>query len=199
MKSNAISKLSKQPQLLASRTALLVIDLQNDFCTANSRYAKLGYPVYDNARLAINIQNIVNKLRGLKVGIFYLISHYDHYKIKGVKCSYCLAGSYGARPYLNPDTKDVILIKKTHDGFYHTKLNYYLKKNSIKNLIIIGISTSVCVDTTARSAVCRGYNTIILEDGVTSRDLKLHRFALENFAKNFGYVTSSDIIIKHII
>ena len=61
----------------------------------------------------------------------------------------------------------------------------------MKNLIISGISTSVCIDTTARSAVCRGYNVIILKDAVASRNRMLHRFALENFAENFGYVTNS--------
>jgi len=180
------------------KTAFLIIDLQNDFCQKNSNYCRLGYPVKQNCRIAQKIEKIIKKFQNKKILIFFVISNYNNYKIKGIKCGYCLKNTQGIKPYFGKAIAGKIILKKTHDGFYKTELDYYLKKNGIKNLIISGISTSVCVDTTARAAVCRGYNVVILKDAVVSRNQTLHRFALKNFSENFGYVMNSKDTINLI-
>lgn len=184
--------------LKAKETALLIVDIQNDYCTEGSHYHKLGYPIRKNCRIAQKIKKVINALHDKKIKIYYLISNYDDYKIKGVSCGYCQKNTLGAEPYIIREKADRIIIKNTHDGFYKTKLDYYLKKDCIKNLIISGISSSVCVDTTARAAVCRGFDVVILEDAVISRNHMFHKFALKNFADNFGYVMYSKKIFNLI-
>ncbi len=181
----------------SNRTALLVIDIQNDFCLQNSSYNKLGYPVKQNIKLANKVDKLINRFKDKKVKIYYILSNYDNYIINNKKCGFCFKNSDGAESFLSKTRADRIIKKTTHDGFYKTKLDYFLKKDNIKTILLTGISTSVCVDSTARSAVYRGFNTIIIRDGVTSRDKNLHNFSLNNFKVNFGDVqTSKNILMK---
>lgn len=177
----------------AANTALIIIDMQNDFCVKNSRYQ---YPIKQNIELAKKIEKKLNSFRRKGIAIAHILANYDSYKIKGKPCSFCKQKEQGSASYLKINKKDKIIIKTTHDGFYNTDLGSFLKNNNIKNILIAGISTSVCVDSTARSGAVRGYKVIILEDMVASRSEKLHKFSLENFAANFGFVERSDSILN---
>ena len=167
------------------KTALLVIDVQNDFCKENSKYHKMGYPIILNSRLAVKIKGFIEKT---DVKVFFIISNYDDFTIKGENCVFCHRGTEGAKSYIDEKLADEIIIKNTHDGFYNTQLEDILMKYSIKKILIAGISTAVCIDSTARSAVCRGYNTTIIKDLVVYRDNKIHEIFLDNFNKNIGFV-----------
>ena len=179
-------------------TALIIIDIQNDFCTPDLAYNKLGYPVEKNIALAKKIKGTLPLFKNKKIPIYYVISNYDDFIIKGEKCKFCLSITKGPESYLPKELADRIIIKKTHDGFYNTKLDSFLKQDKIKNVLIAGISTSVCVDSTARSAVGRGYATTILRDLVTSRNKSFHKIALDNFKNNFGEVDNYHNLLKKI-
>ncbi len=180
----------------ASNTALIVIDMQNDFCAEDSKYHLMGYPVEQNIELAGRIEKKLNSFRRKGIIIAHILANYDNYRIKGKPCSFCLPKEQGSASYLKINKKDKVIIKTTPDGFYNTNLESFLKNNKIKNILIAGISTSVCVDSTARSGAIRGYRVIILEDMVASKNKKLHKFSLENFADNFGFVEKSDSILN---
>lgn len=182
----------------SKNTALIIIDIQKDFCTKWSAYNKLGYPIKHNIILAKKINKLIERFKNKGIQIYYLISNYDDFIIKGNKCEFCLSKNIGSESYLPEEKANRIIVKKTLDGFYNTKLNFFLKKDKVKNILIAGISTPVCVDSTARSAVCRGYNVAILSDLVSSRNKKFHRFALDNFRENFGKVDNSNDILKKI-
>jgi len=181
---------------MVENTALLIIDLQKDFCYPNSAYSKLGYPTDQNLKLANKILKQVDRIQSLGIKIIYILSDYEAYEIQGKRCLFCHSNSEGSKSFLPMNKADKIVTKKSHDGFYKTELENYLKENNILNILVAGISTSVCVDSTARSAVCRGYSVTILEDLVASRDNKLHKSALKNFKLNFGFVNYSRNILK---
>ncbi|MCK5044411.1 cysteine hydrolase [Candidatus Parcubacteria bacterium] len=180
----------------ASNTALIIIDMQNDFCVENSKYHLMGYPIGQNIELAGKIEKKLNSFRKKGIIIVHILANYDNYRIKGKPCSFCLQKEQGSASYLKIDKKDKVIVKTTHDGFYNTNLESFLESNNIKNILIAGISTSVCVDSTARSGAIRGYRVTILEDMVASRSKKLHKYSLENFVDNFGFVKKSDSILN---
>ncbi|HRY60069.1 MAG TPA: cysteine hydrolase [Patescibacteria group bacterium] len=182
----------------SKNTALIVIDIQKDFCTKGSAYNKLGYPIEHNFALAKKINKAIKQFRDKNIPIYFILSNYDDFVIKGDKCVFCLSGSKGTEPCLPEEKADRIIIKKTHDGFYNTKLDFFLKKDKVKNILIAGISTSVCVDSTARSGVARGYNVVVLSNLVASRNKDFHKFALDNFKNNFGEVDNSKNLLKKI-
>ena len=166
---------------------LLVIDLQNDFCQTNSVYHKLGYPVKQNQVIARKIDQFINAIQS-EFNIFFILSHYDSFFIKGKRINFCQQGTFGAQSYLNQELADEIIIKTSHDGFQQTNLDQLLQLYQTKKVYLTGISLPVCVESTARSAVNRGYNTTIISDLVTYRDESLKKVYLQNFSDNIGFV-----------
>lgn len=177
-------------------TALIVVDVQNDLADENGNFCKEGNDVSYIQKMVSNLQNVVEKAREKGFHIIFIKSHYPRrYWIS--ETPLCQEGTWGAEFYkLTPKESDIILIKHTNDGFFDTKLDSILKEKGIKNLLFAGITTNVCVDTTARGGVARGYKVTILEDCVASEDQELHRTCLKNFKTNFGDVKRSNEVIR---
>jgi nicotinamidase-related amidase len=82
-------------------------------------------------------------------------------------------------PELYPIEGEPILDKPGKGAFYETDLHLILEANSIRSLILCGVTTEVCVNTTAREANDRGYEVLVVEDAVASYFPEFHRVALE--------------------
>lgn len=82
-------------------------------------------------------------------------------------------------PELYPIEGEPILDKPGKGTFYETDLHLILEANGIRSLILCGVTTEVCVNTTAREANDRGYEVLVVEDAVASYFPEFHRVALE--------------------
>jgi len=82
-------------------------------------------------------------------------------------------------PELYPIEGEPILDKPGKGAFYETDLHLILEANGIRSLILCGVTTEVCVNTTAREANDRGYEVLVVEDAVASYFPEFHRVALE--------------------
>jgi len=178
-------------------TALIIIDVQNDFCSRKGVFYKSGHNVLLIQKMIPKLIKFINRIREFNLPIIFIKSFYRRSR-KYPQLHYCKRGSWGAKFYKIKPKGEKIIIKHTNDGFFNTKLNSFLKKNKIKNLLITGITTSVCVDTTARGGVVRGYSVAMVEDCIAAEDLELHRVTLRNFKTHFGNVFNSDVIIKKL-
>jgi ureidoacrylate peracid hydrolase len=67
-------------------------------------------------------------------------------------------------PELKPDAEASVVYKNRYSGFYNTELDATLKRHFIKNLIVTGCTTSVCVESTVRDAMFRDYRCVVLRD-----------------------------------
>jgi ureidoacrylate peracid hydrolase len=65
---------------------------------------------------------------------------------------------------LKPEPGDIVMYKTRYSGFYWTDLDAVLKRRGIKSLVVTGVSTSVCVDSTLRDAMFRDYRCVLLAD-----------------------------------
>lgn len=94
------------------------------------------------------------------------------------------------------DTSRAFLITKSqYDAFYSTELENILKTNNVDTLIICGLLTHLCCETTARSAFIRGFNVIFPADGTASYNIKFHSGTLYNLSHGFAAITKiSDLI-----
>jgi len=84
----------------------------------------------------------------------------------------------------NPKAK--LILKNQYDAFYNTELDSILKKNGVKQLIITGVMTHLCCETTARSAFIRGYETFFSIDGTATYNREFHLGSLINLAHGFA-------------
>ncbi len=90
-----------------------------------------------------------------------------------------------------------LVVNKTSSGtFNSTMLDQTLRNMGIQSLIIGGVTTDVCVETTARDAADRGFQVIIVEDACTAFSDTLHQSALQAFSLAFGRVRTTDAVLR---
>ena len=91
-------------------------------------------------------------------------------------------------------TQAELIIKSQYDAFYNTNLNELLQKNNIEQVIITGVMTHLCCETTARSAFVNGYNVFFPIDGTATYNEEFHIATLTNLAHGFANIT----LTKHL-
>ncbi len=99
---------------------------------------------------------------------------------------------------LEPDPGDILVRKTTIGAFASTGIDSLLRGMGVEHLAVTGISTNMCVETTAREAADRGYRVTLVEDacGTTHRDL--HDSTMRNFARLFGRVRSTEEVLGEV-
>jgi isochorismate hydrolase len=94
-------------------------------------------------------------------------------------------------------SKDAIIIRKTrYSAFFNTNLDKILKKNKIKQVVICGILTHLCCETTARDAFMRDYEVYFTIDGTATYTEKFHQATLLNLSHGFAILIRMDEIIE---
>jgi len=106
---------------------------------------------------------------------------------------------FDVRTELAPLAGESVIRKTTNGAFNGSVLNDLLQRNGISTLVITGVVTSACIETTARDAADRGYACALVDDAMADYDPDMHRATLKAFALNFGrVVASADELIRAI-
>ena len=144
------------------KKALLIIDVQNDYFPGGSM------ELVGSEEAAKNTSDILEKCRKRRIPVIYM----QH--IADKNASFFLPKTKGVEIHslVKPKRKDKIFQKKFPNSFRDTKLHKYLKQKKIKELIICGMMTHMCVDTTVRAAYDLGYNCTLIGDACATRDLE---------------------------
>jgi len=94
------------------------------------------------------------------------------------------------------DTSQGILIEKTqYDAFYNTHLEEYLRERDVEQVLISGVMTHLCCETTARSAFMRGFDVFFLIDGTATYNEDFHRATLQNLSHGFANLILSEDVV----
>ncbi len=97
---------------------------------------------------------------------------------------------------LAPVAGEVVLDKNTSSAFNSTGLEWLLRNMAVETLVLAGIATDMCVETTARDAADRGFNVIVVEDATATFFEHHHRAALSGFARVFGQVWDTEHVLS---
>ena len=89
-----------------------------------------------------------------------------------------------------------VIVKSQYDAFYDTELESILRSAFCDTVVICGVMTHLCCDTTARSAFIKGFKVVIPVDGTASYNRKFHLYSLYNLSHGFAVVTKIDDLIK---
>lgn len=172
-------------------TALLVIEMQNVF--------RNDLNMITDKQLD-NIKTIIAASEKAGVNIIY-VRHNDSHEISksmvdwwnGDKIEY---GSEGWKMLDGFDTTDKISIDKNqYSAFFQTELHDVLQANKIEDVIIVGVMTNCCCETTAREAFMYGYRVFFINDATSTVNEELHLAALKNLS--FGFACIQDT--KHLV
>ncbi len=174
------------------RSALLVIDMQRYFAgMARSIIKPLG--------------SLIACCRACGILVIYTQhGHEDPAKDGGMLGQWwgelIMAGSPEAEiiDELAPGVSEPIISKKRYSGFYGTDLDRRLRAMGVEDLIIGGVMTNLCCETTARDAFVRDYRIFFLIDGTATADEELHLATLKNLAFGFAYLAEAEEIAAHL-
>lgn len=99
---------------------------------------------------------------------------------------------------LKPETNDLVVDKIYYSSFFRTDLEKMLHDIQPSSLVVVGTVTEMCVEDTARHAVHHGYQTVIAGDAVSSGNTNIALAALAAFERNYGYVLTTEQILKQL-
>jgi len=99
-------------------------------------------------------------------------------------------------PELSPLPGEKIIKKSTYDAFFETDLDEYLISRSVKQVLVTGVLTQMCCETTARSAFVRDYEVYIPVDSLTTATEELHIGSLMNLASGFAVITDAGTVCQ---
>jgi ureidoacrylate peracid hydrolase len=191
------------PTIKANKTALLIIDMQNDFTEKGAIIE-----VTNINKALTKFKKFIDYCRKKGVSIIYTRHNYSpqtnpieaklfpELNKKGLR-----KGTYGfdISDSIKPEKDDMVLDKNRYDAFYKTKLEKILKSKNITDIIIIGTMTNVCCESTARSAMYRDYSVWFVSDLNFTFDKKQHHYTLETIKTHFGQVLNSSKILEKIV
>ncbi|MBE2220045.1 MAG: cysteine hydrolase [Anaerolineae bacterium] len=138
-------------------TALLLIDVQVDMFEPD--------PVHDDRRVLTTLVNLVAQARHTNTPIVYVQNNGE----PGYPDEPGTPG-WPIHPDLAPTASDIVLQKETENAFYQTPLQQKLDELGITRLIIAGMQTEMCIDTTTRAARSLDYDVVLAADGHSTFD-----------------------------
>ena len=101
----------------------------------------------------------------------------------------------GFHPDFTPQPGDLTVVKERYSGFVGTDLAAQLRGRGIRTVVLVGLTTDVCVSSTARDAFHHEFHTVTLSDCTAERTLARHEASLETLAACFGQVSTADEIL----
>ena len=143
---------------MSNDTALLVIDVQSGMFAEDD-------PVYQGAELLATIGDLLAKARAAEAPVIYI----QHNGGPGHPLEPGSAG-WPIHPAIAPAAGEPVIGKATPDWFHETTLQAELEARGIVKLVVAGIQTEICVDTTCRRAASLGYQTTLVRDAHSTWD-----------------------------
>jgi ureidoacrylate peracid hydrolase len=187
------------------RSALIIVDVQNDFCHPDGTAARMGLDVSAVQSVVPSIVTLIELARTHGVHRIYLRGEHNRWfdsptwvargaagqSIHAEEVPYVRSGTWGANFFVvEPTDEELVIVKHRYSGFAFTPLELALQTLGVDTVLLCGTSTHVCVEATARDAIMRGYRPVIVSDCVASGQSHLHQAALMDMAQYVGPVVS---------
>lgn len=189
--------------------ALVIIDLQNDFCHSEGIMARKGKNVSKCYETVCRVMELLPHARRVGVPTIFVrminsawtqseVSLEWRTRFYGDKDEIPLQeGTWGAQfCEVGPEPGDFVITKHRYSAFVGTELDLVLRCKGIRSLIMAGVITNGCVETTARDGFLRDYYIVFLDDCTGTWDKLDHEGTLRNIRNLFGVVATSRDVVK---
>jgi nicotinamidase-related amidase len=163
------------------KTALIIIDIQNDY------FENGANPLVNSEKASLNVKLILDKFRAKQSPIV----HIRHIALRP-DATFFLPDTFGCEIHDNvkPYDTEKIIIKHYPNSFRETELLDYLKSQSIADLVICGMMTHMCVDATTRAAKDFGYNCTLIGDACATKNLEINRQEIKASEVHNGFLAA---------
>ncbi len=191
------------------RTALIVVDMQNAFCHEQGSLHRMGKDTSMCESVVPPCCKLVRAAHQSGVPVIFsrnvyrpdyadrgVMPHEIRPALKGVRA--CVVGTWDAElvDELVPEERDYIFDKNRTSAFYNMGMETVLRNLDIRTLVICGVTSSMCVESTVRDAGQRDYRTFVVSDAIGEIDRARHDAALVAMAYMFAHVVKVDEVLK---
>lgn len=182
-------------------SCLLVVDMQNYFLDSAG-------PAFLPGGLAAlpNVSKLIQSFRKRKLPVIYTAHVHKSKELDGGIMGWwwdgmILEGTWDAEihPDLAPLPEEKVVYKHRYSAFYNTDLETTLRCLKVTDLVITGVMTNLCCESTARDAYFRDYRVFFPMDGTGAVNEDLHLATLKNLAYGFAFVTTTDEILRGLL
>ncbi len=197
-------------------TALVVVDMQRDFCTPGGAFDRLGVDISMYPAMVSRLARLIEGARAAGVRVVYVMmttlpgrliespaqirfNRRLHLAANGGEpLDYTMDGSVGQQiiPELPVEDGDTIVKKYRSSGFWGTNLDMLLRSNAVETVIVTGCTTEGCVESTARDAMFNDYYVVIPEDCVASDDRAQHDASMLLMRHRFDIASSDEVLAE---
>jgi ureidoacrylate peracid hydrolase len=200
---------SLEEKVAPEHTALIVVDVQNDFCAPGGMMDSEGLDLSAVQAMAERVTGLIDAARGAGAlvvfirnvysteGNLYLSDTWLEQATRRRGNSYtrrdvCADGSWEGDFYgdVRPKPGEPVVTKHRFAAFHNTDLETILRSHGIRTVVMAGVASNVCVETTAREAFVRDYYVVFLEDGTATYFDEDHQATLRVMDRFFGQVAS---------
>jgi nicotinamidase-related amidase len=190
-----------QMQIRPDKTALLVVDMQHFFLDPDSPTYTCGGPA-----ILPNVKKLLSSFRDARLPVIFT-RHVHHPDLLDAGImgwwwqGMCLEGSPESEIHreIAPSPNEKVIDKHRYSAFYNTDLETILRVLKVEDLVISGVMTNMCCESTARDAYYRDYRVFFPADATGSINEEMHLGSLINLAFGFAWVTSVDTILRQLI
>jgi ureidoacrylate peracid hydrolase len=187
-----------------SKTAILVVDVQNDFCEPAGASGKAGRDTSAAMAMIPTLQRFLDAAREHGTNVIFIQTIHEPStdseawigRRGNPEAKNCLKGSWGAElTGIAPRGSEPVVIKHRYSAFINTRLDSVLRTLKVENIIVLGVATNVCVESTARHGFMLDYHTVIVSDCSAGYDQRAHDMTMRTHTQNFGRVATAAEII----
>jgi nicotinamidase-related amidase len=191
-----------------SSTAILLVDVQNDFCHPQGHFGRHGRDLSQAAEALPRIVDFVARAQALEVPVVFIQQTtpadgsadspaWLRFKTRdGKSPDYGTPGTWGWELVdgLKPGPADMRMNKPRPDAFIGTTLKDDLRARGIESLVILGTTTEGCVESTVRAASYHDFYVVVVSDGVCSCSRPLHDGSMRFYEARYPLATAQEIL-----
>ncbi|WP_119167890.1 isochorismatase family cysteine hydrolase [Algihabitans albus] len=197
-----------EEMIAPARTAVISVDLQNDFCHPDGHFGRHGKDLSLTLERLPTMVSFVQKSQAVGIPVIFIRQvtlpggHSDspawlRFKTRdGKDPNYTLPGTFGWDfvDGLEPSANDSVVEKTRPDAFLNTPLERVLRGRGIETLVILGVNTEGCVESTVRSASYLDYYTVVVEDALGSPNHERHEASLGFYRARYPLHRAEEIL-----
>jgi nicotinamidase-related amidase len=187
-------------RLSKMHTALLVIDMQNFFVHEDGEAF-----IPQTHEILENIQALLKLFRSKKLPVIYTSHSHKSSEYDGGNMTWwwdvnCIEGSHGAEIFeaIKPLPEEKIISKHRYSAFEGTDLDMTLRCLGVTDLVVTGVMTNMCCETTTRDAFGKNYRVQFLCDATATSDPDLQLATLKNIAFGFAPVVLTEDVLEQL-
>lgn len=185
------------------RCAVLVVDVQNDFCHPDGVVGRAGGDLVQVDGMVDAIGRVRAAAAAAQVPVVFVVTEHrpETNSPSWLRRSHhaeriCVPGTWGVEPLVAPVEGDLVVWKHRYSGFYGTRLESVVRALGRTTVVVCGVNTDVCVEGTVRDAFMRDLDVVVPWDATATRDEETRQHSALTMSRHYAIVLTADDVVE---